>query len=178
MLPWVFNISSPRKRPYKPILPHKFPSNPCLLSKTGRHYHLPQYFPDCSRSRYQKVSRDYRGLFNTLADAGISSRLVLRSAPTLVFEGLAGIAKGGGLTGASILGVSVDIIWLNINKTYHILTFLHQWIAAFEPLKNNAKFIHLDRIQKKANITLEVQLKDTLVDKARSSAQDEMVFDD
>ncbi|CZT51505.1 uncharacterized protein RSE6_12656 [Rhynchosporium secalis] len=128
-----------------------------------------------------KISESLQRLpwfFNTLADAGISSSLILRSAATLVFEGLAGIAKGGGLTGASILGVSVDIIWPNITKTYHILMSLHQWIAAFELLKNNAKFIHLDRIQKKANITLEVQLKDTLVDEARSSAQDEMVFDD
>ncbi|KAH6695858.1 hypothetical protein BKA61DRAFT_531494 [Leptodontidium sp. MPI-SDFR-AT-0119] len=114
--------------------------------------------------------------FISLGEAGNFYGLIVRFAVTFVSQGLSRIARKGSLTGAYTPGAASEPIPPEVIKAQAVLTdSLHQWMAAFAPLKNGAEFKDLD--QKKACITLELQMKATYMGTIKSLAQDEMAFD-
>jgi hypothetical protein len=114
--------------------------------------------------------------FNTLIEAGKFYSAIVRFAVSFVAQGLPRIARVSSLTGAYAVGVTGEIIPPEIAKAQATLTeSLHRWMAAFDPLKNSREFKTLD--EKKASITLELQMKATYMGTIKSLAQDEQVFD-
>ncbi|KAH7306072.1 hypothetical protein BKA65DRAFT_601820 [Rhexocercosporidium sp. MPI-PUGE-AT-0058] len=114
--------------------------------------------------------------FSTLDEAGTFYGLIVRFAVSFVSQGLARIAREGSLTGAYTPGSTSEVIPPEVFKAQAALTdSLHHWMAAFAPLKNGSDFKNLD--QKKACITLELQMKATYMGAIKSLVQDEMAFD-
>ena len=114
--------------------------------------------------------------FSTITEAGVYYGLIVRFAVTFVSQGLPRIARAGSLTGAYTPGSASEVIPPEIAQAQLALTeSLHQWMAAFAPLKNGTEFKQLE--QRKACITLELHMKATYMGTIKSLAQDEMVFE-
>ncbi len=114
--------------------------------------------------------------FSSLAEAGKFYSLIVRFAVTFVSQGMPRVVRASSLTGAYSTSTTNDTIPPEITKTQAALTeALHQWMAAFTPLKTSGGFKTLD--QEKAAITLELQMKATYMGTVKSLAQDELVFD-
>ncbi|KAK0109470.1 hypothetical protein ONS95_002162 [Cadophora gregata] len=114
--------------------------------------------------------------FGSIAEAGVYYGLIVRFAVTFVSQCLPRIARSGSLTGSYTPGSASEAIPPEITQAQLALTeSLHQWMAAFAPLKYGAEFKQLD--QRKACITLELQMKATYMGTIKSLAQDEMVYD-
>ncbi|KAL2068591.1 hypothetical protein VTL71DRAFT_14928 [Oculimacula yallundae] len=118
--------------------------------------------------------------FSSLGEANFFYGLIVQFAVVFVSQGLARIARPGTLLGTIprtyIASVVVDTIPPEVTKAQIILTnCLHSWMAAFIPLKTSIEFAQVE--QKKACITLELQMKAIYMGTIKSLAYDEMAFD-
>ncbi|KUJ16116.1 uncharacterized protein LY89DRAFT_782423 [Mollisia scopiformis] len=115
--------------------------------------------------------------FSDLTEAGKFYGNIVRFAVTFVAQGLPRIAGASSLTGAYQVGVATgNQIPDDVAKAQATLTkSLHRWMKAFAWLRSNRKFQTL--AEKKASITLELQMKATYMGAIKSLAQDELVFD-
>ncbi|PBP21013.1 hypothetical protein BUE80_DR008177 [Diplocarpon rosae] len=115
-------------------------------------------------------------VFDSLSEAGEFYSSIVRFAVTFVSQGLPRMARAGSLTGTYTIEVIDAVIPREIMKAQAALTeSLQRWMAAFTPLKTAAKYTSRD--DRKASITLELQIKATYMGTVKSLAQDELVFD-
>ncbi|RDW58837.1 hypothetical protein BP6252_13313 [Coleophoma cylindrospora] len=114
--------------------------------------------------------------FESLSEAGKFYGAIVKFAVSFVAQGMSRIARATSLTGAYFVGVTHDTLPPEITKAQAILTeSLHRWMTAFTRFKTVRKFKTLE--EKKAAITLELQMKATYMGAVKALAQDELEFD-
>ncbi|CAL3972449.1 unnamed protein product [Diplocarpon coronariae] len=115
-------------------------------------------------------------VFGSLNEAGKSYSAIVRSAVVFVSQDLPRIARSSSLTGTYTAGAVDAVIPPEIIRAKAALAeSIQRWMAAFSPLKIAANYMSLN--DRKASITLELQMKATFMGTVKSLAQDELVFD-